>query len=199
MSAILRPLCKLREALCWRLARTESQPLGELVAPSELSTLMAFLEETVGLRDEPTWADRPFRAPNPGGSRFSDGNFGVFYAGLDMATCLAEMAYHQKIQMLLSRAPGMRIHFIGLRAKASGDFLDVRHGHDRLHRPRSYADSRVFAVRAWKAGADGIAYRSVRRPGGECLAVFKRTCIGSCAKAGLVTLEWDGTDIRVAN
>lgn len=173
--------------------------MGELVAaPAELPILMAFLEERTGLVDDPGWADRPFEAPNPLGSRFSDGSYGVFYAGFDLDTCLAEVVFHQTRYLVESSTPALRLHFRALRAKASGRFLDVRKGHSALHHPASYAETQPFGVRAWKAGADGLAYRSVRRPGGECLAVFRRACILACQRAGLVALEWDGKTLSVS-
>lgn len=196
MTLPLRPLWRLRKAVCWRLARAEAPPLAELADPEALPVLMAFLEATVGLVEAPEWADRPFRSPNPSGSRFSDGSFGVLYAGLDLDTCLAEMTHHLAVDLRHTGAPAMRLHFLTLRMRASGDFLDVRHGHDRLHRPNSLGQSRLFGIKAWRAGADGLAYRSVRRPGGECLAVFRRPCVDACARAGLLALDWDGAQVR---
>jgi len=195
MTAPLQALWPFRNGVCWRLVRVESPPLAELVAPGEWPALMAFLEGTVGLGEDPGWADRPFRAPSPEGSRFSDGSFGIFYAGLDLPTCTAEMAYHQARQLRLSGAPGMRLHFATLRARVTGEFLDIRQGHASLHRPNSYLRSRAFGIRAWRAAADGIAYRSVRNPGGECLAGFRRACVLGCAKGGLVAMTWDGTNL----
>lgn len=189
----------LQRATRWRLARMESNPLGELVVqPADLPILMEFIEEVTGLIDEPTWAGRPFKAPNPSGSRFSDGSYGIFYAGLDLETCLAEIIFHQTQALMRSSAPAMRIHFRALRAKVSGSFVDIRKGHPKLHHMTFYADSQTFGVRAWRAGADGIAYRSVRRPGGECLAVFRKTCVPACHRAGLVALEWDGFTLTAA-
>jgi hypothetical protein len=157
---------------------------------------MAFLEEKLGLVDEPEWADGPFLAGNWGGSRFSDGSFGVYYAGMDPETCLDEVAHHQTRYLQEHGAPGMRIHLMSIRSTVSGDFVDVRKGHPALHRS-SHTVSRTFGVRAWRAGADGIAYRSVRHPGGECLAVFKRACILACSRAGLVAFQWSGSSLAL--
>ena len=190
----LRRLLALDRAFCWRLARLESQPLAEVASIADLPAVMAFMERHLGLVDEPLWADRAFRAPAWGGSRFSDGTFGVFYAGLDPETCAAEVAYHQTLHLLQHGAPGMRIHLVALRATVSGEFIDIRSGHPALHRS-SHTVSRPFGARAWKAGADGIAYRSVRRPGGECLAVFQRERILACHPAGLVSFSWNGTEL----
>ena len=192
----LRTLLNLRKAHCWRLARIESPPLGEVVPAASLALVMGFMEEKLGFVDEPEWADGPFLARSWGGSRFSDGSFGVYYAGLELETCVDEVAHHQTRHLLDHGAPGMRIHLMAIRATVSGDFLDVRKGHPALHQS-SHSVSRPFGIRAWKAGADGIAYRSVRRPGGECLAVFRRESILGCSRAGLVAFEWTGSILNV--
>ena len=75
--------------------------------------------------------------------------------------------------------------------------MDVRHGHDLLHRPDSHVEANAFGVKAWRAGAEGIATRSVRHDGGQCLAVFQRKCILSCARTGLLAMAWDGTTLTV--
>ena len=192
MSAPLWTIWNIKNAIWWRLARTESAPLADFVNYTELPLLMEFLEETTGLMDEAAWADRPFSAPNPSGSRFSDGSFGVFYAGVDLETCIAEMAYHQVKNLRQSGAPGMRVHFSALRCRVSGHFVDVRNGYGELHAPDSHTEGRAFGMATKRAGADGIAYRSVRKIGGECLAIFRRPCVLSCARGGLVAFEWDG-------
>ncbi len=192
MSAPLWTLWNVENGIGWRLARTESAPLADLVNYQDLPILMEFLEETAGLVDEAAWADRPFAAPNPSGSRFSDGSFGVFYAGFDLETCIAEMAYYQVKNLRQSGAPGMRVHFSALRCRMSGHFVDVRSGHDALHSPDNHSEGRAFGMAAKRAGADGIANRSVRKAGGECVAIFRRQCILSCARGGLVAFEWDG-------
>jgi len=189
----LRRFLTLERAHAWRMARIESQPLAEVVAPADLPAVTAFMEARLGLVERPEWADRPFQSPAWGGSRFSDGTFGVFYAGMDPQTCAAEVAYHQTRHLKEHGAPAMLIHLLALRATVSGTCIDIRRGPPALHRS-SHTVSRPFGARAWKAGADGIAYRSVRRPGGECLAVFRRDCILACHRAGLVAFTWDGSE-----
>lgn len=196
MTTALPAIWKLQNALCWRLARIESPPLAAHVAPAELPLLMEILEEAGGLVDDPDSADKPFKSPQGVPSRFSDGSYGVFYAGLDLDTCVAEVSHHQARHFRESSAPPMFVHFRPLRAKVSGSFVDVRRKHPELHDLSSYANSSAFGAKVLKAGAPGIAYRSVRHTGGECLAVFHRDCILSCKHSGTsITLAWDGATI----
>jgi len=195
VSEPLWTIWNVENGVWWRFARTESAPLADLVNYKELPLLMEFLEETTGLVDEASWADRSFAAPNPSGSRFSDGSFGVFHAAGDMDTCIAEMTYYQTKSLRQSSAPGMRVHFSALRCRVSGHFVDVRGGYDALHSPDSHAEGRVFGMAARRAGADGIVYRCVRRVGGECLAIFRRSCVRSCTRGGLIAFEWDGESL----
>ena len=43
--------------------------------------------------------------------------------------------------------------------------------------------------------ADGIAYDSVRREGGECVAVFRPRCVGPARPVKQLIFRWDGSAI----
>jgi hypothetical protein len=53
---------------------------------------------------------------------------------------------------------------------------DVRAGrraYAKLHDPDDYSASQALASEFIRAGSNGVAYRSVRHAGGECLACFR--------------------------
>lgn len=116
-------------------------------------------------------------------SRFSDGSYGVFYAAHDEATAIAETAYHRarflRDARLRSEIVQMRVY----RASIDGAFDDVRSRSPRsaIYSPDSYTASQRYARPLYvKNAVDGIVYRSVRRPGGECAAVFRPRRVRSC-------------------
>ncbi|MEZ4267563.1 MAG: RES family NAD+ phosphorylase [Myxococcota bacterium] len=114
-----------------------------------------------------------FTHPAPDGSRFADGSFGTYYAAEGLDTAVAETAHHMgRFYGDSAEEPGlladMRVYVGAIRHS----FHDIREGHDDLHDPDSYVASKAFAHALREAGSDGVVYRSVRRPGGECVAAF---------------------------
>jgi hypothetical protein len=135
---------------------------------------------------------------NPDGSRFADATFGAYYAARDMVTSIAECAHHRAIFLARTReAPGevdMRSYLADIRA----DFIDLR-GYGRkkpdLMHPDSYAASQVFARARRAEGSGGIVYDSVRRAGGECVAVFRPKLVSPCRQGPHICFLWDGERI----
>lgn len=119
-------------------------------------------------------------------SRFSDGTYGVYYAGNDEATAIAETAYHRA---LFLRYASLRSEILQMRvytARIEGSFEDLRRRPMRspLYDPDSYVASQVYARKLFERNVrDGIVYKSVRRSAGECAAAFRPRCISSCVVA----------------
>jgi hypothetical protein len=135
---------------------------------------------------------------NPEGSRFSDGTYGVYYAARDMATAIAETVHHRaRFLSRTAEAPGeidMRTYLADIRA----EFVDLR-GYGRrkpdVMHPDDYAASQAYARRHREEGANGIAFDSVRREGGQCVAVFRPRVVGACRQGPHVCYIWDGKAI----
>lgn len=106
--------------------------------------------------------------------RFHDGTFGAYYAADGFETAVAETAYHQARRLSDSRdQPGWISDVRELVGRIDAKLHDLRGGSfEALLDPGSYAESQVFARTLRKSGSDGIAYPSVRNPGGQCVAVF---------------------------
>ena len=85
--------------------------------------------------------------------------------------------------------------------RVAGRFADA--SRDRrlgLHLPADYAPSWDYGRRVRELGLAGVHYRSVRRRGGRCLAVYDGRRVALLkAEMGAVILEWNGTaSIRIA-
>jgi len=131
-------------------------------------------------------------------SRFSDGSFGVYYAGHDLPTAIAETAYHRSIFLRDAGLPNERLDMRLYRASVSGEYDDVRRraASDPVYRANSYQASQTYGIKLYAADkVDGIVYRSVRRPAGECVAVFRPRLVRNCRVSG--HLEYRFEDYRL--
>jgi len=171
---------------CWRLrAERPASPLSRLAGASDLGPLRDLIRDTA--------------VPSVG-SRFSDGSFHPVYAALEQRTCLAEVVHHWSLTFRLADCPpGMPLRTVMLSLGIDGErFLDVRSGHDDLHDPNAYRASQRFALAAYAAGEDGILYRSVRDPGGTCVAALRPHAVGIPREHSEVRLVWTGDRLEAA-
>ncbi|MGN6094801.1 MAG: RES family NAD+ phosphorylase [Bosea sp. (in: a-proteobacteria)] len=132
--------------------------------------------------------------------RFTDGSFGIYSAGNSEEVAVREVAYHHGKAMAASKEePGWTSQFRALMNTINVELYDVR---DRaaFHDPSSYAAPQAFAKAARAAGSYGLVYRSVRCPGGECIAIFWPNIIPVPIQGDHYDFHWDGTKVdRVRN
>lgn len=146
-----------------------------------------------------SYATSPFTHVNPDGSRFSDGQFGVLYLADTMATAIAEVSYHQG--RYWSGVQGLdydRLVFRGLRFKTGQmDCYDATtlETNDPIYHPEDYALSRVFGRSLYKAGAKGLQYHSVRKPGALCWGMFTPQYVRSVIQSTHFEFIWNGDAI----
>lgn len=117
-----------------------------------------------------------FCHPRPGGARFSDASRGAWYASCALDTAHAEALYHRRRELADVGVTDGRLEMREYVATFSGPFHDIREERREfkpLHAPDSYERSQRFAAELSQAGSNGIIYRSVRRPGGTCIACFR--------------------------
>jgi hypothetical protein len=136
-----------------------------------------------------------FTHPNPLGSRFSDGSYGVFYAARDKATAVAETRYHQAKFLRATGEGPIQLQMRVYHVDASGDLHDLRPLRSlraELYDPDSYSASQAFGRELRAADSMGLVYNSVRHDGGECVAVFKPRALANCRHAAQMLYSWDG-------
>ncbi len=137
-----------------------------------------------------------FCHPRPGGGRFSGPARGAWYAGRSLSTALAESIFHRTRE--LEEVGGfetrveMRLYLADLR----GSFHDVR-PHDSafapLYEPDDYAASQEFGDRLQIDGSNGILYRSVRDPRGQCVVCFRPRLVQNVRIGGHFEYRWEGS------
>jgi RES domain-containing protein len=137
-----------------------------------------------------------FCHPKPGGGRFNDAHRGAWYAARDLATAQAEVAYHRTKELEEAGVFETRVQVRLYLADFNCHLHDVRSNraeHLPLHDPASYAASQAFAGELLDAGANGIIYRSVRRPGGECIACFRPRLVQRVRPDAHFEFRWEGS------
>jgi len=137
-------------------------------------------------------ADRP--------GRFTDGSYGVYSAGNQEEVALREVAYHHGRAMAASaEEPGWTSQFRMLVNSLDLELHDVR-GMERYHHLDDYQESQMLGRKLRKSGANGVVYRSVRCPGGECAAIFWPDLMPIPVQADHFEFHWDGERVdRVRN
>jgi hypothetical protein len=146
----------------------------------------------------------PFAYPSPDGTRFgppspAGESFGVYYAARDEATAIAEVKHHRVAFLEAVHAPAQDLDFEVLKAPVRGaHFYDLRERQrdfPDVYSPTDYSASQKLGAELRARDADGIAYDSVRREGGECVAVFRPRCVGPARPVKQVIFRWDGAGI----
>lgn len=126
-------------------------------------------------------------------SRFTDGSFGVYYCADSLQAAIAETRFHQERFLAATREPSIEITmrtYINEVLEAMVDIRDDEH----LHNPSlaTYGVSQAFAREQREAGEWGLLYRSVRFPGGECVAAFKPKAVSLPVQGPHLRYMWDG-------
>ena len=141
----------------------------------------------------------PFTYRNPEGSRFSNGQHGVYYAARALPTAVEETKHHRQIFMSRTKEDPMRLEMRVLTADLDGNFHDIRGMQKKMpqvYSRTSYAASQELADRLVKESSYGIAYDSVRHKGGQCVAVLRPPVLSNCERERNLIFEWDGKKIE---
>lgn len=137
---------------------------------------------------------------NPGGSRFSDGTYGVYYAGHTIETAIEETKFHRERFLKATEQKKDEFEMLVLIAELRSDLHDIKglqSSHPHLYHPEpiQYPASQIIAKQLKTNNANGILYDSVRHPGGECVAIFKPTALKNCIDWKRLIYHWDGERI----
>lgn len=112
---------------------------------------------------------------HPSAARFGDGSYGVLYAARDESTAIRETVHHRERFLAATAEPAIRLDMRRYVVDLAQPLLDGR---------KALKDTPVMDLDDYSAGqalgrrlqaetAWGLFYPSVRRPGGECAAIFR--------------------------
>jgi hypothetical protein len=137
---------------------------------------------------------------NPKGGRFSDATHGAYYAAGDLTTAVAETAYHFG-QFATDSSDGPRYEEMRvIVGHIDADLHDIEQLGDtdrrRVLDPIEYTFSQALSLALRAGGSTGVHYPSVRRAGGECVAIFRPSAVGLPVQTKHLKYHWDGTAVR---
>ncbi len=139
-----------------------------------------------------------FTHPNPVGSRFSDGSYGVFYCANTLDAAIAETCHQRERFMLATRETKMGLDMRVYLTDLDGALHDIRGMQEstpELYDPDDYSAAQTLARRLRLEGSWGIVYDSVRYHSGECAAVFRPPMLSNCRQERHLCYVWDGVKI----
>ena len=140
----------------------------------------------------------PFTHLSPQGTRFPDGHFGAYYAAESVETAIAETRFHRENFLRATAQPPLELEMRCYLADVASEMHDLRGLRAKLediYDPASYAASQRLGRELRDAGSNGIAFDSVRREGGECVAVFRPRMVQNVRQGVHLRYAWDGTSI----
>jgi hypothetical protein len=196
-----------------RLATPIDHPAQELVEPRMAGDVRALLaltdtverhragdvriitpeDDYVG--DHKEYVLRPFAEPSE--SRFSDGSFGVLYAGLLFQTALHESVFW--LTRFFTDSPmraGAVATKVHLTFRACAPVADIRvasGGINSIYDGDDYTISRKCGAQLRGEKHNGLWYDSVRHTGGECLGLFVPRVVSNVRINDRIEFEWDGS------
>jgi hypothetical protein len=132
-------------------------------------------------------------------SRFTDGSYGVLYAGNAFETALFETIHHHaRFMARTNEPPGWTSQFREIVMSVTADLNDLRGAPAANHPaldPDSYTASQRLAITLKASGSDGVAYPSIRHPGGECVGLFYPDCASHAVQGRHLDYHWNGDTV----
>ncbi|MCW5589840.1 MAG: RES family NAD+ phosphorylase [Legionellales bacterium] len=129
-------------------------------------------------------------------SRFTDGKYGIYYAGLNRETALRETIYHREKFLQATAEKACEITMRCYKGKITKPLHDIRaKKYQSLHDPHSYTVSQEFASKMRAQNSWGLIYNSVRHPQSNCIALFRPPATTIPIQTDHLSYVWDGTKI----
>lgn len=129
-------------------------------------------------------------------SRFSNGSYGVLYAGSRFEVALHETIFHHGRFMAQTGQPaGWTSQFREIVLQVAGELHDLRGdapGLSEIVSPHDYAAAQALGARLRGAGADGVLYPSVRCDDGECVGLFYPDLAANPTQGRHLDYHWNG-------
>jgi hypothetical protein len=170
-----------------------------LLAESQLSPGMDARELVFGI---PSYRiiNATFCHPAPNGSRFNSPDRGAWYAGFELETSQAEIAYHMQLWLQETAwEEEETADYLDYLADFHAEFHDLRkddlrnESHANVLSPVSYAASQALAAELLELGSAGIVYPSMRRTNGPCIACFRPVLVTNVRKGDTFAFVFRGS------
>jgi hypothetical protein len=131
---------------------------------------------------------------HPLGSRFNAPDRGAWYAGFEIETSQAEVAYHKSIELAEVDWFDEEVTYDDYLADFSAEFHDIRDVQEfgGCLASNSYLASQDLAQQLLNAASLGLIYPSVRHPRGTCVACFRPALVMNVRKGPTYLFSWSG-------
>jgi len=215
------PLSQVTWKPCWRLVPSRFPPTGlfdRVASPEDLEivlhiegltndrlreqagdiSLVAPEDRRVGPGTTPVMA--AFTHLNPDGSRFTNGEYGVYYAAKVIDTAIAETRFHRARFLAATNEPPIEVDMRSYASDLEAAMHDLRGLQEALpaiydRDPANYSAAQTLAGKLRNDGSNGIVYDSVRNTGGECVAIFRPPVLSPVRQGPHLCYVWDGRSI----
>ncbi len=141
----------------------------------------------------------PFVYLNPDGSRFSDGSFGVFYAGSSESVCIAETVYHQALFLGETNEPAQELDMRVIVVQLNANLYNLsgrQKAFPQYYHKTDYSASQAYGIHLYNKDAEGIRFSSVRHKShDDAYAVFSEKVLSRANQLKHLVYVWDGISI----
>jgi hypothetical protein len=137
-----------------------------------------------------------FTHVNTEGSRFSAGEWGMFYAAKERDTAVAETRHHHARFLSATRQGPLHLPMRLLSVAIDAKLHDLRAPGvvpAAVFDPDDYTASRALGARLRTGASEGVVYPSVRAPRGQCAGLFTPRGASRCVHAAVLLYAWDGS------
>ena len=112
-------------------------------------------------------------------SRFSNGEYGVYYAAREVDTAIEETAYHREKFLNFTKEPSCKITMRMYQSQnITKPLKDLRGNlYPSLIKPDCYIESQQVGRLLKEQHSWGLVYDSVRKKGGQCIAILRAPAI----------------------
>jgi len=138
--------------------------------------------------------DAAFIHATPLGGRFNGPDRGAWYAGFEIETSQAEIAFHRTIHLAEVGVFEDQVSYVDYLADFAGQFHELRNNarFAACLSPDSYVVSQGLADQLLKAESLGVVYPSVRYSEGTCLACFRPAVVTHVRTGDHYEFTWSG-------
>ena len=128
-------------------------------------------------------------------SRFTDGSFGIYYAGRCLETAILETIFHRERFFSATKEAPCEIDMRSYNGQIEKPLVDVRSEpfqHLLDPDPNGYGVAQTFGADVRTNEYWGILYPSVRHQGGECIAALRPPAVSLPVQGAHLSYHWNG-------
>ncbi len=132
-------------------------------------------------------------------SRFTNGDYGVYYAARDLPTAIHETIYHRERFLGYTEEPACEIDMRVYKGTVQKPLIDLRsesYAHLMQPDPNEYDASQRYGAQLRATQCYGVLYPSARNRGGECIAAFRPTAVSLPVQSKWLVYHWNGQCIN---